>query len=58
MKENDFFFEKFGHVWGTQAEVPQEYEYPKSIRYRYGSIFGVPMLHSLQKSGLVDSVKP
>ena len=48
MKENDFFFfEKFGYVWGMHAEVSQEYEYPKSIRYWYGSIFGVPVLHSL-----------
>jgi hypothetical protein len=46
MKENDFlFFEKFGYACGTHAEVPQEYKYPKSIRYRYGSIFGVPVLH-------------
>ena len=40
-----FFFEKFGYAWGTHAEVPQEYKYPKSIRYGYGSIFGVPVLH-------------
>jgi hypothetical protein len=46
MKENDFlFFEKFGYVWGMHAEVFQEYEYPKSIRYGYGSIFGVHVLH-------------
>jgi hypothetical protein len=47
MKENDFFFfQKFGYVWGTYAEVSQEYEYPKSIRYEYDFIFGVPVLHS------------
>jgi hypothetical protein len=49
MKENDFFFFffKFGYAWSTHAEVPQEYKYPKSIRYGYGSIFGVLVLHSL-----------
>ena len=47
MKENDFFFffEKFGYAWGTHAEVSQEYKYSKIIRYGYGSIFGVPVLH-------------
>ena len=50
LKENDFFFffEKFGYACGTHAEVPQEYEYPKSIQYSYGSIFGVSVLHSYQ----------
>ena len=47
MKENDFFFfEKFGYVWDTHAKVSQEYEYPKSIRYKYSSIFEVLVLHS------------
>jgi hypothetical protein len=46
LKENYFFFvEKFGYAWGTHAKIPQEYKYPKSIWYRYGSIFGVPVLH-------------
>ena len=46
MKENDFFFfENFLYTWGTHAEVLQEYKHPKSIRYGYGSIFGVPVLH-------------
>ena len=40
-----FFCEKFGYVWSTHAEVPQEYKYSKSILYGYGSIFGVPVLH-------------
>jgi hypothetical protein len=46
-KKRFFFFEKFGYAWGMHAEVPQEYEYPKNIRYGYGSIFGVPVLHRL-----------
>jgi hypothetical protein len=48
MKENDFFFffEKFGYAWSTYSEVPQKYKYPKSIRYGYGSIFGIPVRHS------------
>ena len=37
MKENNFFFFfKFGYAWSTHAEISQEYEYPKSIRYGYG----------------------
>ena len=32
MKENNFlFFEKLGYACGTDAEVPQEYMYSKSI---------------------------
>jgi hypothetical protein len=45
MKENDFFLLKnLGtlYAWSTHAEVSQEYEYPKNIRYRYGFIFGAP----------------
>ncbi len=37
---------KFGYAWDTQV-VPQEYQYLKSIWYRYGSIFEVPILHIL-----------
>jgi hypothetical protein len=37
---------KFGYAWDTQA-VPQEYQYLKSIWYGYGSIFEVPIIHSL-----------
>ena len=36
----------FGYVWGMHVEVPQEYKYPKNIRYRYGSIFEVPVFHN------------
>ena len=52
-----FFFEKFGYGWGTHAEVPQEYKYPKSIQYGYGSIFGVPVLHRSQYLVQTSSVK-
>ena len=46
MKENDLFFLKnFGYAWGKWAAVPQGYEYPKSIWYGYGFIFGVSVLH-------------
>ena len=40
------------------VEILQEYKYPKSIRYGYGSIFGVPVLHSAWSHFVQNHLSP